>query len=66
MSKVVCSICYTKTATRIEGLYCERCLDELITELNSISRSDIKVNEEIKTIESEYFSSDKKKKFRLQ
>lgn len=60
MSKIICSICYTKTATRIDNLYCEKCLDELITELNNIPKSEIKNKQIFNTIDAEYFKDNRK------
>ena len=67
MSKILCSMCYTKTATRIDNLYCEKCLYDLITELNTIIPKNIpkvttQKQPEYRTIESEYFSDNKKYK----
>jgi hypothetical protein len=66
--KEVCTICYKNKATRIDNLYCEKCLDELITELNQLPRpskkSNNNSNKNIYTIESEYFVNDKHNKKR--
>lgn len=66
--KEVCTICYKNKATRIDNLYCEKCLDELITELNQLPRpskkSNNNTNNNIYTIESEYFVNDKYNKKR--
>ena len=65
--KEVCTICYKNKATRIDNLYCEKCLDELITELNQTPKPTRNSNNNsnknnIYTIESEYFTKNKQYK----
>lgn len=60
MSKIICSICYKNQATEIDNLYCEKCLDELITELNNTPKPNTKSKQTFHTIESEYFADNKK------
>lgn len=62
--KEVCTICYKNKATRIDNLYCEECLETLITELNQTPKPNRNSNtnsnkNNIYTIEAEYFISDK-------
>ena len=63
--KKTCTICHKKEGKRIDNLYCERCIEELILELNTIKPREDREKEQLKkeikyrTIEEEYFNKKK-------
>jgi hypothetical protein len=61
--KKLCTICYKKEGKKIDNLYCEKCFEELISELNTINprleKQQSKKEIKYKTIEEEYFNKNK-------